>query len=426
MIRRSWRNAVLVCVVVLSIFSLATIFHGDHKTHGIWLRLSPLFEPSNVLPNPLRIAHVNVHWGVKSEIDSIMQLLAQRLNIIIKITNIKGIWNHPNFTNPAVANQWYAANRDMCEGKHYDFVLVGEPTVLGRPFLQAAQYRLLILFVVPNRIDVYSQSDQSYIDLMQQASNWPHVLLAANNRYEEWHNNAILNMNVSMPYISASDIPSLDAKAIYTSSVQRNIVPPVGSQDTVLYTVVLTGRNAHANGVIRALEQLQVPLRKLPHTHFGSPLALSNKILLHIPYQCNTMSFFENLSMNVTYVLLTIRLLKHYMSTGMAVGDMYGDCSFFAWLGMDDNQYAQVIDWYRSDLKHMFFYFDHTEDLMPNSSFMQMLPREAPKKRRLIHEFMKVHTETVVKSWVSLFAHFSTVLQNGRRFDQHKCVLAES
>jgi hypothetical protein len=145
-----------------------------------------------------------------------MQLLAQRLNIIIKRTNIKGIWNHPNFTNLAVASQWYAANRDMCEGRHYDLVLVGEPSVLGRPFLQGAQCRLPILFVVPNRIDVYSHGDQSYIDLMQQASNWPHVLLAANNRYEEWHNNAVLNMNVSMPYIPASGISSLDTKAIYT------------------------------------------------------------------------------------------------------------------------------------------------------------------------------------------------------------------
>ena len=38
-------------------------------------------------------------------------------------------------------------------------------------------------------------------------------------------------------------------------------------------------------------------------SHYGGPLDLIGRILIHIPYQVNTLALFENLNLGVLYVL---------------------------------------------------------------------------------------------------------------------------
>src|SRR5437762_30549 len=64
-----------------------------------------------------------------------------------------------------------------------------------------------------------------------------------------------------------------------------------------------------------------------------------------------------------------------------------------------DTELTTYMDWYRSDLSHLFFYFDDLEDLAPGSKFRAKVEKEAEAKRRIVRKHMTYQIGRTIEAW---------------------------
>lgn len=79
----------------------------------------------------------------------------------------------------------------------------------------------------------------------------------------------------------------------------------------------------------------------------GGPLGLAGRIHVHVPYQVNTMSLFENLNNGVLYVLPSARLYKMWVELGLFLMEGAGENGRL-WT---EGELSTFVDWWRSDLE---------------------------------------------------------------------------
>jgi len=115
-------------------------------------------------------------------------------------------------------------------------------------------------------------------------------------------------------------------------------------------------------------------------------------LVVHIPYQVNTMALFENLNNGVLYILPSLRLYCAWHEEGTVTMDS-GERRW------TEKELRKFVDWYRTDLSYLFFYFDDIEDLAPKSAFREMVVKEAEAKRGAVRNYMLYHVDRTIEAW---------------------------
>ena len=121
---------------------------------------------------------------------------------------------------------------------------------------------------------------------------------------------------------------------------------------------------------------------------------MKDRLVVHVPYQVNTMSLFEMLNVGVIFLLPSIELFIKWRDEGR-LAESYRVVK----RDLSCDEIRTLVDWYRHDLAHLFFYFDHVEDLLPGSEFMKKVLEGSQEKRAMIREYMDKHQETTIKVW---------------------------
>jgi hypothetical protein len=138
------------------------------------------------------------------------------------------------------------------------------------------------------------------------------------------------------------------------------------------------------------LENVGVKFTKLPH-RYGGPLVLATyKALLMLPYQVSIMKMMENFRYGVAMILPSERLFKELLRD-----DRYG----FAHKELNDveNGVSNYVEFYNSDFKHLFVYFDKWEDL---PSIIENTDFDA--KKRQVKEFMEKYERKALSLWAEV------------------------
>ncbi|ORX80520.1 hypothetical protein BCR32DRAFT_268836 [Anaeromyces robustus] len=106
------------------------------------------------------------------------------------------------------------------------------------------------------------------------------------------------------------------------------------------------------------LERIGIKFTKLPH-RYGGPLVLSTyKAILMLPYQVSIMKMMENFRYGVAVILPSERLFRELLNDNLYV---------FSQKELKDvkDGISKYVEFYNSEFKHLFVYFDKWEDL-PN------------------------------------------------------------
>ncbi|CAD6584502.1 MAG: hypothetical protein CYPHOPRED_002740 [Cyphobasidiales sp. Tagirdzhanova-0007] len=337
-------------------------------------------------PRPLRILFLNHHIGTLSELTAVTLAISRRHNVLITIHETFGISTLGQPITRALADAyWPVALHQECNRQLYDFIIVGDTLPLLRPHLQNG-CPLPMLAMLTTRFDWDLQWDNEFHALIEESSLRPNFRLIPNNLFEK-HYADLKGLHIAMePYTPSSGIPT---KLWYHAlSTSNKVLRQHNDEELIIPISVYT-----EECLLPHLDSLSIPYSSSPRNQHGGPLALSDALVVHIPYQSNVMSLFENLRQRVIYLIPSLSL---YYRLGKTCGAQISntDPNTFT-----EEEYRTYIDWWRPAHSHLFYYFDEFEDLRLGSALRTKIIREAEEKRGEIAAFMGRQAVNVLERW---------------------------
>jgi hypothetical protein len=335
-------------------------------------------------PKALNVLFVNYHAGVEMEVHAVLAKVAASINQSVHFTHTRGVGDLADFiVTEAASLAYYPLHTDHCNSSIYDLIVVGDVVTYSRPYLQSACKTNIILYIT-NRFDFSINNDSEYHALLSTASRWPNVRVIVNNLHE--HNYALTARNADIHVYAYAPSTGL------LSDTARNMLSDSQvNWSTVDKNELIVVNKPGQNSLHSLLEKHEIPLPFIP-SRYGGPLGLAGRFLVHIPYQVNTMALFENLNNGVLYILPSVRLYCAWLEDGTATMDS-GERRW------TEKELRKYVDWYRTDLSYLFFYFEDIEDLAPKSAFREMVEKEAEAKRGAVRNYMLYHVDRTIEAW---------------------------
>lgn len=350
----------------------------------------PLLDAAN--PKSLKVLLVNIHHGVENELHSVLAQAVAPLDVNVRFTQTQGVMDLAGLDVTEEASKtYYPSHTEQCDTNRYDLMIVGDVIPFGRPYLQADCKTNIILYIT-NRFDFGIRGDPEYAALIQSASRWPNVRVLVNNLYEQYYARILRDANIHV-YAHAPATGSLSRTA------QHWLVQSEVNWSTVGEDELILVHKPDQPYLLTLLQEQNIPLPLMVADHYGGPLALAGRFLVHIPYQVNTMSLFENLNTGVLYILPSLQLYHDWIENHW----FHLDYNERKWT---EDELRTYVDWYRHDLSHLFFYFDDLNDLAPGSAFRKRIANEAEAKKKAIREYMVYHVNRTVEGWRQTLCSF--------------------
>jgi len=332
---------------------------------------------------PKRFYVLNSHGGVRNEFTAGLNSTGAAHTAKWVYYEGTGSKDHGLEYTEKDAESWWKNNSQVCLGGKYDAIILGHSAPMARPLFKF-ECQLPIVVILTIRFDV-AQSDTAWGQIFQEGCRRPNVLCTQNNLWEAPYalqKHVILDLKEE--YLPSSGFLLEDVLDRQYRSRKVDLQPP---DDNIYYLQ----RAGPSGPLIKGLLEIGYNITPmiLPHHGYGGSRGVKDRNVIHIPYQSNTMSFFENLSEGVVYIVPSTQL---YISMGFRPNSVFGG-SITAWF------LHQYVDWYRDDFKGFFCYFDKLEDLIPGSEFRRECSSQIPDKRRRLKIYMDNHRKVVAGKW---------------------------
>jgi hypothetical protein len=340
----------------------------------------------------MRIHFLNHHFGTTSEMQAVTRAISKRNRVHIDLKETRGIYDMVGdlYIPKNESDVYWAqeAQKTECNPKKFDMLIVGDTMSLIRPHLQNC-CPLKMVSLLTTRFDWAHDDDYAWRNLLVNASRWSNFRVHPNNLIESWFADWKDSDIKMLDYLPSSGIPSDLWKEALNSANKTS--PPNDNEliipRSVRQDVCLTNH----------LDERNISFTDYGRNQYGGPLGLTDKIMVHFPYQSNTMSLFENLHQRVIYVLPTLRL---YREMGLVCEARLEMIPSYL---LSDQDFYKRVDWWRTDLQHLFFYFDSFDDLKEGSTFRRQIVAQAKKKRSIIADYMLRQQEYVLEQWEEIF-----------------------
>ena len=343
-----------------------------------------LLDP--IHPKDIKILLINAHDGVTSEVHAVFEKILSPLNIKATYELTWGVGEIAGFdVTDEKSQEWWPSHKDYCDPNQYDLIVVGDVITFSRPLLTAA-CKINIILYITNRFDFRIWGDNHYAQLIAMASRWPNVRVIVNNLFEQRYALVSRHADVHVYAYAPSTGTVTDA------TIEMFKESDVDWKDVAQSDFIIIGRNQQI--LITMLQEAGIPPPRV-FPRYGGPLALAGRRVIHIPYQVNTMALFENLYVGVIYILPSLRLYESWLEQGHVTMDGGAESG----KRVTHEGLLTYVDWYRTDLQFLFFYFDDLTDLAPDSEFQRRVSREAEEKLQVVGEFMKHHTNRSMEAW---------------------------
>ncbi len=277
------------------------------------------------------------------------------------------------------------SNQHWEENKHYynqfSTIIVTDTSTLAKPFIQNMdKHSLNIIIYITNRFDYptwphFCKQDKSFYDLYREASSSPRVRVVADNNYDKfWASQFGVRFFIDSPM---------------RTIVQYNDMPAQILHDKVFI---------HNNGTPHRMYKDKVPVDcdvycNVNNRYRDKAHVLEYKGFLHLPYQANIISLWENLACGIVYFVPTIELVKSWIKEG--------------WYMWEEKYKGEEIvnislslsEWYHPDVAPYLIYFDSWEDF--SSKYHAT---DFPQRRSQILAMIKNFNETIAPSWKALLS----------------------
>jgi len=326
----------------------------------------------------MKILHLTSHQGTKKNVENVFNYLNISENII---------------TDSSISIFYYiskeTADEIWCHYKNilnnYDCLFFTDTSMLARPFLQNIDdHNFFIIVYITNRFDwgIFGFKDQEYIDLYSKLSNHKRVFFCADNNYDQYY---AIQHNIHFFYDTRIALTPKLCEYTYLYNKNNFFVYDRGSK-FVDYKPIL-------DNYLIEYELFGEKHQKYRDTEH----ICEYKGIIHLPYQTNIQSLWENLGYYIIYFIPSKKFIKELITTE----------SWYYW----EEKYKpndifeksiELAEWYIDENKCLFEYFDSWEELALKTK--TITDDYLLQKKQIIKEFI-IHSnkENLIK-WEKIFS----------------------
>jgi hypothetical protein len=326
----------------------------------------------------MKTLHLTSHRGTRQNIVNVFNYLNVRETLV---------------TESSVCNSYYITKEKADEiWKHYknrlndyNCLFFTDTSMVARPFLQNIDdHNLFIIVYITNRFDwgIFGFKDQEYINLYSKLSNHERVFFCADNNYDQY-------------YATQNKI-----SFFYNSRIS---LTPKLSQETHLYkksTFFVYDRGTNFLDYKQILEnyEIQYELFGQKYQQYRDTEHICEyKGIIHLPYQTNIQSLWENLGYYIIYFIPSKKFIKELIARE----------SWYYWEEKHKSKdifekSIELAEWYIDDNKNLFEYFDSWEELALKTK--NITHEYLLKKKKIIKEFMIYSNNENLLKWETIFS----------------------
>jgi hypothetical protein len=354
----------------------------------------------HIIKNKKKALHITNHQGTTRNMNNVIHMLNSEGLTKIQLTTMK--CDFPFFISTQEACSIWNSYKDIvCDGC-YDYLIFTDTTMYARPFLQFINdHKAKIVIYITNRFDwgMWGFVDTTFYDLYSMLSHHPEysnrIIFCSDNKYDRFYASLY---NIRFFY---------DTIIRLTPQLSEQICMPLDKNrdDSRLFVY---NRGTKIDKYASLLDSLEVSY----HVYGPSPdkSYVDEKHIceyvgyLHLPYQVNIQSLWENLGVYVIYFIPSLRFIKELLAT----------TDWYYWEEKSGKSYynAELVEksvdlseWYCEENACLFEYFDswqHLKDILDhyyknsNSEYIY-------SKKETIRSYIIQNNKANIDKWEGIF-----------------------
>jgi hypothetical protein len=284
--------------------------------------------------------HLTSHIGTTKNIQNVFKFL----NIENKLITKKCINNSYYYSEP-IANKIWEYYSDKLN--NINVIIFTDTSMIARPFLQNIdKHNCLLIVYITNRFDwgIWGFKDEEYYKLYSELSNNKRVIFCADNNYDQYY---AMSYNIKFMYED-----SIKLTPLITNNIKEHIIDKF----------FIYNRGTHIKNYKKYLKE-----NEINYDLFGEGYdrykdnehICEYKGFIHLPYQTNIQSLWENLGYFIIY----------YIPSKNFITELINDPNSWYYWEEKNRPYDMLIksielsEWYNPDNQELFEYFDSWTDL---------------------------------------------------------------
>jgi hypothetical protein len=322
-----------------------------------------------------KVLHLTNHRGTKKNINAIFE----QLDIQNQLIN-ENCYND-YYISKERSNNIFNEYKDKI--KEYKFLLFTDISMFARPFLENIDNHDCILIIyITNRFDwgMFGFIDEEYIELYFSLSKHPRVIFCSDNTYDQYY--ATIH-NIHFLYSEPIKLTPLLINYISVHSKDKFFIYDRGT-DVNYYKVILDEYEIP----YEIFGEKYQPYRDVEHI-------CEYKGIIHLPYQTNIQSLWENLGYNIIYFIPSKKYLK----------DLIKNTYWYYWEEKNKDEElleksVELAEWYLPEHECLFEYFDNWSEL--KEKFENYTQEKIIWKKNMIATFMEKNNNKNLAKWKNI------------------------
>lgn len=317
----------------------------------------------------MKVLHFTYHIGTSLNISNVFKYLQSESDL----ETIKCNW--PLYLNEEMANNLWNINENIFN--KYNTIIFTDTSMIARPFLQNLdKHNLNLIIYITNRFDwgIWGFIDSRYYELYQNASNNNRVRFCSDNKYDQYYGeinginfyyNDIIRLT---PKLNFGINNILNKFFIYDRGTKLENYEIFLNKNNILFDVFSKEKNKPFKNQEQICEYIGY---------------------LHLPYQTNIQSFYENLGYGIIYIIPSKKFIK----------ELIFNTSWYYWEEKSKSnelleKSIEYSEWYQIENEKLFIYFDNWEEIL-----LKVNETDLIEKKKIIKNHMIKNNEVNIEKW---------------------------
>lgn len=332
--------------------------------------------------------HITNHIGTTRNLNNVFTFL----NIPDKIHTEK--CNLPLYIHLAQADDIFRKYMSNGSLQSYNTLIFTDITMYARPFLQNIEdHSMNIIVYVTNRFDwgAWYNGDSIYNTLYATISRHPRVRFIADNRYDQYYAGELHGIHFFHP-----DLVRL------TPSIQDFSPGKMHLHNCKLF---IYNRGTFLRYYQHHLHDIEYDVYGYDgYARYKDESQIAEYMgFLHLPYQTNIQSLWENLGHEIVYFIPSQSFLLTIL--------------FESWYYWEEKSLkpvevilksVELAEWYQEEHSELFVYFDSWQDLTSKYEYYLENNQALMEKKNKIHAYLIESNKVHIEKWKKVLDSFST------------------
>ena len=316
------------------------------------------------------ILHITNHIGTTKNIENMCKLLN------LNLTTQK--WDYEFYINETDSNIIW--NRYEKYIENFDYVIFTDTSMIARPFLQNIEkHKANIIIYITNRFNwgIWGFEDSHFYNLYSNISNHERVYFSADNKYDMYFAK-LYNIFFKIDNIIRL-IPNIPS---------NNIIMPI----TDKFFIYNRGTKIENYRIYLDNLNIKYDIYGENHQRFKDHYHICEYTgIIHMPYQTNIQSLYENLAYNIIYFIPSKQFMFELINN-----------HWYYW--EEKNKSKEILinsillsEWYLPENEDLFIYFDNWNQITEKINSINIA-----EKKALIQKHMEQNQLYNINSWENI------------------------